>query len=66
MLSNIQSKNWGICKYKYSLNFLWIDESVPGGPVRRLSDRSIISMDRSEIFENSGTGPRSLFSKQMN
>ena len=29
-------------------------------------DRSIRSMDRFEIFDISGTGPRSLISKQMN
>ena len=41
-------------------------ETAPAGPVRHLSDRSIRSMDRSEIFDISGTGPRSLISKQMN
>ena len=42
------------------------NETAPAGPVRHLSDRSIRSMDRSEIFDISGTGPRSLISKQMN
>ena len=38
----------------------YVYESAPAGPARHLSDRSIRSMDRSEIFENSRTGPRSL------
>ena len=43
-----------------------IEDLDLAGPVRHLSDRSIRSMDRSEIFDISGTGPRSLISKQMN
>ena len=52
--------------YNEIMKLNWEYETALAGPVRHLSDRSIRSMDRSEIFENSGTGPRSLFSKQMN
>ena len=81
MSANSPSGGWPICHELESIDLSFLEfiqsfekhgtlepthETAPAGPVRHLSDRSIRSMDRSQIFDISGTGPRSLISKQMN